>query len=72
MSRDVIVAVPSSSTVTENTADAVVVVREFMLAITLCAVLTSVNATSETSVVLPISGGWATALSTTASKLTPA
>ena len=70
MSRDVIVAVPTACTVTENTADAVVVVREFMFAITLCAASTSVNATSEVSVVLepPL----AAVVSTTASKLTPA
>ena len=69
MIRDDSVAVPSDDTVMENTADAVVVVRPFMLFITLVASSTDVNATSDVSVVLepPVE-----VLSTTESKLTPA
>ena len=60
---------PTDDTVTENTADAVVVVSEFMLFITLVAVSTDVNATSDVTVVLePLDA----VLMTTASKLTPA
>ena len=60
---------PTDDTVTENTADAVVVVSEFMLFITLVAVSTDVNATSDVTVVLEPPDA---VLMTTASKLTPA